>query len=309
MISKINTYIRIVVYNFKEPKMNKLIFLVSLLTSTLSFGQSYEEKIAQKTCECISEDFETDNLDELLKRCIISSKIYVESNDPKEKGNSKFTVEGIRKTFRDVSKLVIEKCPVIRTKVSEQKKLIFYKRSDNKKSNKYFKQGNKFRNKNQLTLAIEQYKKSIEKDKEFVMAYDYLGVVYRMNKDFDNAIKTYNKSLAIFPEGDFGLLNIAAVYSILKNEIEARKHYNKLINFYPENPEGYYGSGKANLIIGNNEIALRNTLTALIIYKDLNSNKLQDAETLLGFVHSKMKQENQLEKFNQITKEFNIDFE
>ena|SRR5690606_34864658 len=288
--------------------MNKIIILTFLLISSLSYGQSYEEKIAEKSCDCISKDTETDNLDELLKKCIISSKIEVENNDPSEKDNRQFTVEGIRKTFSDVSKLVIEKCPAIRTKVSEKKKQEFYRLSDNPKANDYFQKGNQFRDRNQFELAIEQYEKAIKKDKEFVMAYDHLGVAYRMNNNLDNAIKTYKKSLEIFPEGDFALLNIAAAYSMKKNEAESQKYYENLINFYPENPEGYYGSGKTNLILNNNEIALRNTLIAMILYDKQSSTKISDAETLLGFVHAKMKQENELEKFNQILKEYNVEF-
>src|SRR5690606_3061712 len=93
-----------------------------------------------------------------------------------------------------------------------------------------------------------------------------------------------------------------------KNEAESQKYYENLINFYPENPEGYYGSGKTNLILNNNEIALRNTLIAMILYDKQSSTKISDAETLLGLVHAKMKQENELEKFNQILKEYNVEF-
>lgn len=288
--------------------MNKFITLTLLLITSLSFGQTYEEKIAKKSCNCISKDNETNNLDELLKKCIISSKIEVENNDPNEKKNIQFTVEGISKTFRDVSKLVIEKCPALRTKVSEKKKQEFYRLSDNQKANEYFQKGNQFRDKNQFKLAVKQYEKAIKTDKGFVMAYDHLGVSYRMNNDLDNAIKTYKKSLEIFPEGDFALLNIAAAYSMKKNELESQKYYEDLINFYPENPEGYYGSGKTNLILDNNEIALRNTLIAIILYNKQNSTKISDAENLLGFVHAKMKRENGLEKFNQILKEYNVEF-
>ncbi len=288
--------------------MNKLITLVFLFISIIAFGQTYEEKIAKKSCECISKDYETDNLNDLLKKCIISSKIDVESNDTSEKDNRQFTVEGIRKTFSNVSKLVIENCPSLRTKVSEQKKQEFYKLSDNQKANKYFEKGNQLRDKKQFELAIEQYEKAIKKDTEFVMAYDHLGVAYRMKNDLNNAIKTYKKSLEIFPEGDFSLLNIAAIYSMKKNETEAKKFYQNLINFYPENPEGYYGNGKTNLILGNNEIALKNTLQSIILYNNQNSNKISDAENLLGFVQAKMKEDNELDKFNKITKEYNVEF-
>lgn len=287
--------------------MKKFIILAFLLVISLSFGQTYEEKIAEKSCDCISKNTKTDNPDELLKKCIISSKIEVENNDPTEKDNRQFTVEGIRKAFSDVSKLVIEECPALRTKVSEKKKKEFYKLSENQKANEYFKKGNQFRDRNQFEMAIEQYKKAIKKDKELVMAYDHLGVAYRMNNDLDNAIKTYKKSLKIFPEGDFALLNIAAAYSIKKNEYEAQKYYGNLIFFFPENPEGYYGSGRTNLILGNNENALRNILIAMILYDKQNSAKISDAEILLGFVNSKMKEENELEKFNQILEEYNFE--
>ncbi|SFC96086.1 Tetratricopeptide repeat-containing protein [Zunongwangia mangrovi] len=287
--------------------MNKLISLVFLFISLITFGQTYEEKIAKKSCECISKDSETENLNDLLKKCIVSSKIDVENNDTSEKDNRQFTVEGIRKTFSDVSKLVIEECPSLRTKVFEKKKQEFYRLSDNQKANEYFEKGNQLQDKEQFKLAIEQYEKAIKKDKKFVMAYDHLGVAYRMKNDLNKAIKTYKKSLEIFPEGDFALLNIAAIYSMKENETEAQNFYQNLINFYPENPEGYYGNGKTNLILGNNEIALKNTLESIILYKNQNSNKISDAENLLNFVHAKMKEDKELDKFNEIIKEYNFE--
>ena len=81
-----------------------------------------------------------------------------------------------------------------------------------------------------------------------------------------------------------------------------------MINYYPENPEGYYGAGKTNLILGNNEISLRNTLSYIILYSNQKSNKISDAETLLSFVAAKMKESNETEKFNQIVKEHSISF-
>lgn len=287
--------------------MSKLFFPLFLFISIIGFGQTYEEKIANKSCKCISNNSKTTDINELLKDCIVSSKIDVEHNDPNEKEKRRFTVEGIRKTFRDVSKIVVESCPALRTKVSEQEKSNFYRLSDNEKANNYFAKGNQFQDKNQFLSAIEQYKKAIKKDREFVFAYDHLGVAYRMTDDLDNAIKTYKKSLEIFPEGDFALQNIAVAYSKKENDLEANKYYNKLINYYPENPEGYYGCGKTNLILGNNEIALRNILTAIILYKNQNSKELSDAETLLGFVHSRMEEEDQLKKFNQILSEYNVE--
>lgn len=288
--------------------MKNLTIYIFFLTSAIAYGQLYEEKIAKKACQCISKEITTDNLEEIMRKCIISSQIDVDSNDPSEKENRQFTVEGIRKTYNNVSTLLVEKCPALRTKVSEQKKLKYYKVSKNQKANEYFDKANEFRDKNQFEFAIEHYFKAIQEDKEFVMAYDLLGMAYRMNNDLDNAIKTYNNSLQIFPEGDFSLLNIAAAYSIKENDTEARKYYDKLIGFYPENAEGYYGSGRTNLILGNNEIALRNTLSSVILFSNQNSDKISDAKTLLGFIHAKMKKDNELEKFNQITKAFNIQF-
>ncbi len=289
--------------------MYKLILFIFLFTYSFSYGQSYEEKIAEKSCDCISQDSEeTDNLENLLKNCIISSKIEVDTNDPSDTDNKKFTVEGIQKNFSDVSKLVIENCPSLRTKVSEKKKQEFYRLSDNQKANELFTNGNHFKDNNEFELAIKEYQKALNQDKEFVMAYDHLGVAYRLNNDLYNAIKTYKQSLKLFPEGDFALQNIAVAYSMQKNESEAQKYYEHLIHFYPENPEGYYGSGKTNLVLKNYEIALRNTLISIILYHKQSSMKITDAETLLSVIYSKMKQENELEKFNQILNEYNVEF-
>ena len=55
--------------------MNKRFLFIFLLISIFSFGQSYEEKIAEKSCHCISKDTKTDDLNALIKKCIILAHV------------------------------------------------------------------------------------------------------------------------------------------------------------------------------------------------------------------------------------------
>ena len=172
--------------------------------------------MASAACECISKESQYEELDELLKSCVISAKIEIEDQFPDEISSDMFTVEGVRQAIYDISKLVVSSCPNIATKLSQQKKDLHYTLSDNGKANEHYHKGNQYRVNKQYNLAIEQYKRAIKKDDLFVLAYDQLGLTYRQSGDLDKAISTYKQSLRIFPEGDFSLTNLAAYTRLLK---------------------------------------------------------------------------------------------
>ncbi|WP_299150226.1 tetratricopeptide repeat protein [uncultured Dokdonia sp.] len=287
--------------------MNKICSLITILLVSIStYGQTYEELIAAKSCDCIAELELMPDLKQSLIKCITSSKSEIHANDKDQVYERPSTVEGIRKNFKDVSDLVIQNCPSLRTKVMEQKKSKFYVLSPKSQANAFFKRGNEFKEQNDYQSAEKEYKKAIKKDKYFVLAHDHLGVSYRFQKKFDEAIDSYEKSLDLFPEGDFALLNIAAVYSLKENDKKAIEYYLDLANFYPENPEGYYGIGKSNLLLGDNESALKNALTALILYKNQKSDKITDSEKLIELVRMKMERDGEMELFDKIMKEFGV---
>lgn len=95
--------------------MKKLVWIL-LLVPLFNFAQSYHQKIANKTCDCIAKDTKTKDLNELLQNCVIASKIEVDNNEAKKQDKGKNTVEGIRTTFAVVSKLVIKNCSSFKPK-------------------------------------------------------------------------------------------------------------------------------------------------------------------------------------------------
>lgn len=289
--------------------MNKICSLVLLFLVSISvFGQTYEEKLATKSCDCISELDVIVDLKQTLIQCIISSQNEVHSNDKDKIYERPSTVEGIRQNFKDISDLVVKNCPSLQTKVNEQKKSNFYKLSPNSKANVHFRKGNGFKDQKDYDSAVKEFRKAIKKDKEFVMAYDHLGVSYRFQNEFEKAVESYEKSVEIFPEGDFALMNVAAVYSLMEDDGKALNYYNDLANYYPENPEGYYGIGKSNLLLGNNEPALKNTLISLRLYQKQKSDKIDDSEKLLELIRMKMEKDGKIELFDKIMADFGVTY-
>lgn len=84
-----------------------------------------------------------------------------------------------------------------------------------------------FRN-NEINKAIKEFKKAIEADPNFALAYNNLGEVYAFLEMYKEAIHEYERALEISQELSEVHFNMVISYILLKNYDLARKHIDTL---------------------------------------------------------------------------------
>src|SRR5690606_34665295 len=205
--------------------------LYSLLLSILSFivsnAQTFEEKISEKSCECIK------NLKKINN------------------------VEGVNSTFKKVDSIIKKTCNVIINSI-ENKKEKFYSDSKNETAYSFFLTSTDMLQQENYDIAIEGFLIAIDLDKNYVKAYDHLAICYRKKNQLDKAIKYYKKSLKKIKEDDITIMNIRVIYRIMEDYKESIKYYSKLVDYYPNNAEGYFGLSQNYLMLNDEEKALDN---------------------------------------------------
>lgn len=280
--------------------------LYSLLLSILSFivsnAQTFEEKISEKSCECIKNLKERNNENNRNCISIAMSEITID-DDSFLKTIS--TVEGVNSTFKKVDSILKKTCNVIINSI-ENKKEKFYSDSKNETAYSFFLTSTDMLQQENYDIAIEGFLIAIDLDKNYVKAYDHLAICYRKKNQLDKAIKYYKKSLEIFPEGDLALMNIGVIYRIMEDYKESIKYYSKLVDYYPNNAEGYFGLSQNYLMLNDEEKALDNIFKAYKIYTIQDSHYKKDAELIINIIQEILKSRNQENIFKKIADENNI---
>lgn len=157
-------------------------------------------------------------------------------------------------------------------------------------------------------LAAEYYLKAIKIEPKFVQAIDNLGKAYRILEKYSLAEKYYKKSIEIFPNGPTAHQNLAVVYERQKKYNEELEEYKKVIKINSQDPEGYFGLAQA-YFYNNNEIdlALKNALKALELYKKNPPNYIGDGYQLVGLIYYYSGDKINAKKYIQIAKEKHIE--
>ena len=130
--------------------------------------------------------------------------------------------------------------------------------------------------------AIKLYEKAVDKDPNFVEAYDDMALSYRKLGDLKNAIKYYERSIELYPDGTMAHMNLGVVYGIQKEYAKAITQYEKVQKINPEDPEGYYGLINIYLMLGETKNAIKSATKTLEIYEATNNQYLSEAQYLLG---------------------------
>lgn len=157
-------------------------------------------------------------------------------------------------------------------------------------------------------LAAEYYLKAIKIEPKFVQAIDNLGKVYRILEKYDLAEKYYKKSIEIFPNGSTAHQNLAVVYDRQGRYNEEVEEYKKVIKINSQDPEGYFGLAKTYLYRTNEiDLALKNALKALELYKKNPPNYIGDGYQLVGLIYYYSGDETNAKKYIQIAKEKHIE--
>jgi tetratricopeptide (TPR) repeat protein len=158
--------------------------------------------------------------------------------------------------------------------------------------------------------AIKNYEQAVKKDPKFIYAWDNLGICYRRTGEYDKALEAYRNSLKIDPKGKMPLQNIALTYVYKKEYQKAINAYLDFDKVHPNDAEVYYGIGQIYYDhLKDNEKALDYMSKAYNIYTEQKSPYRTDAETIIGYIYKKMKNEGKTDKFKEILKNNKIRFE
>lgn len=212
-------------------------------------------------------------------------------------------------SYNDIERYLMNNCPSVKNiaAASETNDEGF---SNDKEAMDFYHKGRELTEKKDWKGAIENYEKAVKKDPEFVYGWDALGINYRRNEEFDKAVSAYEKSLKLNPKGKMALQNIPIVYIYKKEFQKAIDSYMDLDKVYPGDPEVYYGIGNVYFnALKNDEKGLDYICKAYNIYTEQKSPYRTDAETIIGSIYKKMKDEGKADKFKEILKNNKINFE
>jgi len=183
--------------------------------------------------------------------------------------------------------------------------------------------GNIYFLKGEFDTALTHYQQSLvlnEKTNDLKGAgysLGQLGMIYQRKGQIDKALKQYKKSLGIFEKLDdqrglsAGLHQLGRIYQDQGKLDKALKYYKKSLEIREKTadmPGMALGYGQLGILYFEREEyeeALRSSVKAFVIFSKMNAPGLQLARKNILKVRDKLPKE----KFEEILKEFNIQFE
>lgn len=265
------------------------------------------ESIKQEITEAIMEA-------QIMNNLLNTTKIAIDSlvQTGNFKKTDSLTLPGtqnvviVDKDYEEIEEYLLRNCDQMKTLMTNDEESSEVSISDKEKARKHYDQGQVFFQNADYDNAIKSYKKAVRKDRTFAFAWDMLGYSYRKNENYKEAIKAYDKSLALDPKGKMPLTNKPIAYALLGDLDKAIEGYQEYINLFPDDPEGYYGVGRIYHVKGDYENALDVTMKAYIMYKEIQSPYIRDAEANLSLYYGELKKKNKLEIWNKMAKKYNI---
>lgn len=94
---------------------------------------------------------------------------------------------------------------------------------------KYFNEGQSYRENGLYKEAIESYKKAVENDPFFISAYYNLALLYHQIKQYDNAIINLKKVIELNPNDVSAFNNLGVIYFANSMLNEAKVHFEKAL--------------------------------------------------------------------------------
>jgi tetratricopeptide (TPR) repeat protein len=160
-----------------------------------------------------------------------------------------------------------------------------YSFSSDSTAAKFYDKGYEAFNKGDFLTAISFYKQSVKQDTNFIEAIDNLALSYRQLNQLDSAKKYYIISLEKYPRGELAYQNLGTVYLIEKDYQRALYQFHQLSELNESNSEAFFGKTKAYLAISQYEQALVSGLRCEELYKAENNPYLTDIQYLLGITY------------------------
>jgi len=98
-------------------------------------------------------------------------------------------------------------------------------------------------NQKKYDKAIKAYKKAINLNSNYSIAYNNLGLLYHEKKEYNKSLKAYQKAIEINPKYDSAYLGIGVIYENKKEYNNAIEAYKKAIEINPKYANAYHGIG------------------------------------------------------------------
>jgi tetratricopeptide (TPR) repeat protein len=109
----------------------------------------------------------------------------------------------------------------------------------------FLNRGVDYSQKGQYKMAISDYNKAIEIDREFVVAYLNRGFTHSKMGEYEKAISDYSKAIEINPRYAIAYRNRGFVYRKIGEYDKAIADYTRAIEIEPKDAVAYYNRGNA----------------------------------------------------------------
>jgi tetratricopeptide (TPR) repeat protein len=308
-----------------------LFYIAMFMLTAGAFAQDKEKEqkikaIGDSACECtfdIPTNIVKDSIVVKINSCI-TTNILVEQmkaqmgtpekviNDAVAGGTDSINRNVViyaDENFDAIQQYMFENCPNIKELLSTNNVERKHSMSKNKKALKYYEEGTAYEVNENYDMAIVSYNKAVKEDPKFAFAWDNLGLCYRKKNNFSEAIRCYEKSLEIDPDGTMPMQNLAVAYDYLKEYKNAGLAYERIIAHDKKNPEGYYGAGRAFYFDGNLEKGVDYMFKAYVLYGEISSPYITDAQNNLGAFYKDLEEKGKLKIFKDAAKKNGVEIE
>lgn len=279
---------------------------------SISLSNRKKEDIIKDIHGCIDKYTGALQISTLLKGAEKESEKAPEVNGKKQINltfNTNKDSKQYRDSYNELERYLMQNCASVKraTTTSETSNDKF---SKNQKALDFYQKAVDASKKESWKDAIQNYEQAVKIDPKFIYAWDNLGICYRRVGEYDKALNAYKQSLAVDPKGKMPLQNIAIAYIYKKEYQKAIDAYNDFDKVYPNDPEVYYGIGQIYFAhLKDNEKGLDYICKAYRIYNEQKSPYRSDAEAVISRIYKGMKEEGKIDKFKEILKSNNIQFD
>ncbi|MEZ4875698.1 MAG: tetratricopeptide repeat protein [Flavobacteriaceae bacterium] len=271
------------------------------LSPSPGFSNELVQKVTEESCGCI-ENISTALVlfekNEKIQDCIVKALVAEDS-----KNEILSQVEAAQAFYKEVQFQLTAHCEAMENLyfASDSPKANAY--SDNPKAIEFYNKGIRADQEDDLKEAIKNYQKAVKIDKDFLFAWDNLGLALRKMDKLEESIEAYKESLRIDPVHSMALMNIGVAYNYIQDFDNAIKYYKILVENYPEDPEGPYGISLVYRNKGDIEQSLRYIFDAYRLYEQAKSPYLADAQRIIESLYADFEDENKVDTFKKIAKE------
>ncbi|MGB5243376.1 MAG: tetratricopeptide repeat protein [Lutimonas sp.] len=282
------------------------LFLIFMVGSIFAQEKNLNiESLSSESCNCIEKISTAEkHKNQAVKKCLSET---IAKNIPSDIASAKGTEDGrSEEIYKLLENHLIDHCKALKNLLFTETEDVGHASSKNVLAQLAYDDGMDYLKEEDISNAIEKFKKAVRLDPEFVYAWDNLGVSYRKNDQLNLAIEAYQKSLKLYPNGKLPLINLAVAYNLAGNQEMSGEYYKKYCEYFPEDPEGYYGLGLIEYSGGNLESGLDHLVHSFILYSAQQSPYRSDAANKIGYIYNDLKSKNQTEIFDRVVNKYDL---